>query len=100
MVGAEKAEFVDEVVANMEKFDVEITQDAIDLVQKEVSKPFESGTTTKAAKTAPITENQVTKNRKKYANILKNTVSESQYEKLKNEIRDISKKIICPQNKK
>jgi len=100
MVGAEKAEFVDEVVANMEKFDVEITQDAIDLVQKEVSKPFESGTTTKATKTAPISENQVTKNRKKYTNILKNTVSESQYEKLKNEIRDISKKIICPQNKK
>jgi len=100
MVGAEKAEFVDEVVANMEKFDVEITQDAIDLVQKEVSKPFELETVTKATKTAPISENQVTKNRKKYANILKNTVSESQYEKLKNEIRDISKKIICPQNKK
>jgi len=100
MVGAEKAEFVDEVVANMEKFDVEITQDAIDLVQKEVSKPFESETVTKATKTAPISENQVTKNKKKYTNILKNTVSESQYEKLKNEIRDISKKIICPQNKK
>ncbi len=99
MVGAEKAEFVDEVVANMEKFDVEISQDAIDLVQKEVSKPFETETT-KVDKAASVKEDTIEKNKRKYTKVLKNTVSESQYEKLKNEIRDIAKKIICPQNKR
>ena len=65
-------------------------------IKKEAEMPYEKEETTPTNTTKPITQSAIEKNKTKYAKIVKNTVSQSVYENLKNKIRDIAKKINCP----